>query len=185
MKCGMHHQNRANTAGSYYKGKPGPEDQAPRSLSMGNRGSILHSRLHAGTHKLLEGGRKNPKQPVLCPSGFSGTGLQQGQPHSHSHEWRSDKAEHFHNTSPPLRTRRKVAHHHSASLAHKCEGTPGFYPGTARGVNTDDKDPLLEWLPFNESFLLKLGPDINYVQSLGYSEDGINCMAVHWQIPAW
>lgn len=31
----QHHQNRANTAGSYYKGKPGPEDQAPSASSNG------------------------------------------------------------------------------------------------------------------------------------------------------
>lgn len=85
-----HHQDRANTAGSYYKGKPGPGDQVPRSLSMGNAGCVPYSKPHAGTHKLLERGRKKPNQPVLCPSAFSLTGLQQRQLHSHSHKQTSD-----------------------------------------------------------------------------------------------
>lgn len=53
MKWGTAHQNRAYAAGSYYKGKPHPEDQAPQPLLMGNPCSILYSKLHTGMHKLL------------------------------------------------------------------------------------------------------------------------------------
>lgn len=90
----QHYQNRANTAGSYYKGKPGPEDHAPQPLSTGNPGSIPYSKSHAqvawpGEKKKTT---KKLKQLGLCPSAFSLTGLQQRQPHSRGHKWTSDKS---------------------------------------------------------------------------------------------
>lgn len=67
------------------------------------------------------------------------------------------KAEHFHKTPPSPQARQKVAHHLSASLAHKHQGTPWFYPCTAWGVK-DNNDLLLEWLTFRmRGFYSSLG----------------------------
>lgn len=154
----INHQNRANTAGSYYKGTPGPEDQAPQSLSMGNRGSILYSKLYAGTHMLLEGGEKSQTSQFCAPVDFQSQVYSKGNLILMVTNGRVTKAEPFHDTPPSPQTRQKVAHHHPARLAHEYQGTPGFYPGTAQGVNTDDKDPLLEWLPFRtRGFYSSLG----------------------------
>lgn len=92
----------ANTAGSYYKGKPGPEDQAPQSLSMGNRGSILYSKLHAGTHKLLEGGEKTQNSRFCAPADFQAQVYSKGNLIPIVTNGWVTKAEHFHDTSPPL-----------------------------------------------------------------------------------
>lgn len=57
----QHHQKRANTAGSYYKGKPGPEDHAPQPLSTGNPGTIPYSKSHAQV--AWPGEKKKKQQP--------------------------------------------------------------------------------------------------------------------------
>lgn len=101
-----HHQNRANTARSYYKGKPGPEDQAPQPLPMGNPCSILYSKSHAGMHKLLGWGTKNTKPPGLCPCIFTHRFTAKATSFSWSQRWVTE-TKHFYDTSPSPQMRQR------------------------------------------------------------------------------